>query len=67
MADLRILRVWLPGYRRGWLTSDLVAGLIVWSAVPQAVAHAQIAGLRTGSQRLRIAKSYSIRTLWAAS
>jgi hypothetical protein len=31
MADLRILPIWLPGYRRGCLASDLVAGLIVWS------------------------------------
>lgn len=46
MADLRILPVWLPGHRQGCLTSDLVAGLIVWSVVvPQAVAYAQIAGL----------------------
>jgi hypothetical protein len=55
------------GYRQGWLASNLVAGLIAWSVVPQPVAFAQLAGLRTGIQRLRIAKSYSIRTLWAAA
>jgi hypothetical protein len=38
MADLRMLPVWVPGYRRGLLASDLVAGLIVWSVVvPQCV------------------------------
>ena len=37
---------WLRGYRREWLTPDLIAGVIVWSVVvPQAVAYAQIAGL----------------------
>jgi SulP family sulfate permease len=37
---------WLAGYRREWLSHDLVAGLIVWCVVtPQAVAYAQIAGL----------------------
>jgi high affinity sulfate transporter 1 len=37
---------WLPGYRRGWLLPDVVAGLVIWSVVvPQAVAYAQIAGL----------------------
>lgn len=41
-----VLPVWLRTYRRDWLGSDLVAGLIVWSVVtPQAVAYAQIAGL----------------------
>jgi MFS superfamily sulfate permease-like transporter len=47
LSDLRKLLVWLPGYGgAGWLASDLVAGLIVWSVVPQAVAYVQIAGLR---------------------
>ena len=55
------------GYRQGWLASDLVSALIAWSNVPQAAAFAQIAGLRTGIQWLRIAKSYLIRTLWAAA
>jgi sulfate permease, SulP family len=37
---------WLHGYRRSWLVTDVVAGVIVWSVVvPQAVAYAQIAGL----------------------
>ena len=37
---------WLRSYDRGWLSHDLVAGLIVWGVVtPQAVAYAQIAGL----------------------
>jgi SulP family sulfate permease len=43
---LGVLPAWLRNYRRDWLGSDLVAGLIVWSVVtPQAVAYAQIAGL----------------------
>jgi SulP family sulfate permease len=43
---LGVLPAWLRGYRRDWLGSDLVAGLIIWSVVtPQAVAYAQIAGL----------------------
>ncbi|MET0761610.1 MAG: SulP family inorganic anion transporter, partial [Thermoleophilaceae bacterium] len=41
-----VLPAWLRSYRRAWLGSDLVAGLIIWSVVtPQAVAYAQIAGL----------------------
>jgi SulP family sulfate permease len=36
----------LRGYRREWIRSDVVTGVIVWSVVvPQAVAYAQIAGL----------------------
>jgi MFS superfamily sulfate permease-like transporter len=36
----------LRSYRREWLRSDLLAGLVVWSVVtPQAVAYAQVAGL----------------------
>jgi sulfate permease, SulP family len=43
---LGVLPAWLRRYRRDWLGSDLVAGLIIWSVVtPQAVAYAQIAGL----------------------
>jgi sulfate permease, SulP family len=41
-----LLPRWLRSYRRDWLGSDVVAGLIIWSVVtPQAVAYAQIAGL----------------------
>lgn len=37
----------LRNYRRVWLRQDALAGLVVWSVVvPQAVAYAQIAGLR---------------------
>jgi MFS superfamily sulfate permease-like transporter len=33
-------------YERGWLRPDVVAAVVIWSVVvPQAVAHAQIAGL----------------------
>jgi high affinity sulfate transporter 1 len=37
---------WLRSYDRGWLSADVVAGVVIWSVVtPQAVAYAQIAGL----------------------
>jgi sulfate permease, SulP family len=37
---------WLKDYRRAWLRSDVIAGVVIWSVVtPQAVAYAQIAGL----------------------
>jgi len=37
---------WLPGYRRQWLRSDLVAGITVWAVlVPEALAYAGIAGV----------------------
>ena len=43
---MRALAPSLTGYRRSWVRSDLIAGLVVWSVVvPQAVAYAQIAGL----------------------
>ena len=38
---------WMRSYRRAWLRPDLIAGVVIWSVVtPQAVAYAQIAGLR---------------------
>ena len=41
-----VLPGWLRGYRRDWLRSDVIAGVVIWSVVtPQAVAYAQIAGL----------------------
>jgi high affinity sulfate transporter 1 len=37
---------WLPGYQRGWLRIDAVAGLTLWGlVVPEAMAYAGIAGL----------------------
>ena len=37
---------WLPGYRRSWLTSDVVAGLTVWALiVPESMAYAGVAGV----------------------
>ena len=37
---------WLRSYERGWLRSDVIAGVVIWCVVtPQAVAYAQIAGL----------------------
>jgi SulP family sulfate permease len=37
---------WLRGYRRQWLTRDLVAGLTLWAlVVPEAMAYASIAGV----------------------
>lgn len=36
----------LAGYRRDWLTGDLIAGLTVWAVlVPEALAYASIAGV----------------------
>jgi len=38
--------VWLPGYERGWLRADLIAGITTWAvAVPTALAYAGIAGV----------------------
>ena len=38
---MKLVPDWLSGYRREWLTPDLVAGAIVWSVVaPQCVAYA---------------------------
>ncbi len=37
---------WLPGYDRGWLRADVIAGLTLWGlVVPEAMAYAGIAGL----------------------
>jgi SulP family sulfate permease len=37
---------WLPRYRRGWLTADLLAGLTVWALiVPESMAYANVAGV----------------------
>ena len=37
---------WLPGYDRGWLSVDVIAGLTLWGlVVPEAMAYAGIAGL----------------------
>lgn len=45
-AAARFIPDWIGGYRREWLSHDLVAGIVIWSVVvPQAVAYAQIAGL----------------------
>ncbi|MGB3097856.1 MAG: sulfate permease [Solirubrobacterales bacterium] len=40
------IRTWIAGYRRDWLTRDLVAGLTVAAAtIPAALAYAELAGL----------------------
>jgi sulfate permease, SulP family len=37
---------WLPGYDRGWLRSDIIAGTTVWGLlVPEMIAYAGLAGL----------------------
>jgi sulfate permease, SulP family len=37
---------WLPGYRRDWLVSDVLAGLAVWAVmVPEGMAYAGIVGV----------------------
>lgn len=42
----RLLAPWWSGYHRGWLSGDLVAGLVTACVVvPQAVAYAGVAGL----------------------
>jgi high affinity sulfate transporter 1 len=47
MGSVRLpVFTWLPGYDRGWLRGDLVAGLTVWAVlVPEALAYATIAGV----------------------
>jgi high affinity sulfate transporter 1 len=51
-ATARPVSQWIPGlrtlstYRRGWLTKDLVAGLVLTTLlVPQGMAYAELAGL----------------------
>jgi high affinity sulfate transporter 1 len=40
------ITAWLPRYQRGWLRTDLLAGLAVWAlTVPQAMAYSSIAGV----------------------
>lgn len=42
----RLLPDWLRGYRRGWLTGDITAGVVVTLLlVPQSLAYALLAGL----------------------
>ncbi len=37
---------WLPAYRRAWLLSDVMAGLVVWAVmVPESMAYAGIVGV----------------------
>jgi MFS superfamily sulfate permease-like transporter len=37
---------WLPGYRKDWLSSDLLASLSVWAIlVPQGIAYASVCGV----------------------
>jgi sulfate permease, SulP family len=37
---------WLPGYQRGWLTGDTVAGFTIWGLlIPEMIAYASLAGL----------------------
>src|SRR5215471_1160473 len=37
---------WLPGYQRGWLTGDAVAGFTIWGLlIPEMIAYASLAGL----------------------
>ncbi len=40
------ITVWAPAYQRGWLGTDLIAGLAVWAmTVPQVLAYAGVAGV----------------------
>src|SRR5246127_2379157 len=37
---------WIPGYRREWLLSDVLAGLAVWAVmIPEGMAYAGIVGV----------------------
>lgn len=37
---------WAPGYRRGWLLADVLAGLAIWAVmVPEGMAYASIVGV----------------------
>jgi SulP family sulfate permease len=46
IASLIPIVSWLPGYKRGWLGADAVAGLTLWGLLaPEAMAYAGIAGL----------------------
>ena len=37
---------WLPGYRRSWLSTDILAGLALWAVmVPEGMAYAGIVGV----------------------
>lgn len=37
---------WLPNYKRGWLSADVIAGLTLWGlVVPEGMAYAGVAGL----------------------
>ncbi len=44
---------WVPGYQRGWLRADLVAGLTVCAIlVPEGMAYAELEVLTALEQRL---------------
>jgi sulfate permease, SulP family len=37
---------WLPAYRRGWLSADVIAGFTLWGLlIPEMIAYASLAGL----------------------
>src|SRR5215469_7318209 len=37
---------WLPGYQRGWLAGDAIAGFTIWGLlIPEMIAYASLAGL----------------------
>src|SRR5437764_14998684 len=47
-VPLRLLPIveWIPGYRREWLPSDVLAGLALWAVmVPEGMAYAGIVGV----------------------
>jgi high affinity sulfate transporter 1 len=46
MASTRVLPTWLTGYRRSWLSKDVIGGLTVTALlVPEGMAYAQLAGM----------------------
>src|SRR5436189_5308606 len=47
-VPLRLLPIveWIPGYRREWLPSDVLAGIALWAVmVPEGMAYAGIVGV----------------------
>jgi len=59
---------WLPGYDRGWLAVDIIAGLTLWGlVVPEAMAYAGIAGLPPEAGLYTLVASMLIYALFGTS
>ena len=44
---------WLPGYQRGWLTSDAIAGFTIWGAALPGDHHLRGPGVRLDQLKLK--------------